>query len=91
MDLTSQRDLLFGVYVGERLVMQTLFREAIWTLKTGEDLALAFAVRHHAKVPLLSWDVGGTPGAHFTFVTSTKVQILKPTKLRARGVHRQPV
>jgi len=63
---------LFGVYVGERRVMQTLFRDAIWTLKTGEDIALAFAVRHHAKVPLLSWNVGVTPGAHFTCFTSTK-------------------
>ena len=46
--------------------------KVIWTLKTGEDIALAFAVRHHAKVALLSWDAGGVPGAHFTCVTKTK-------------------
>ena len=72
MELASQRDILFGVYVGERRVMQTLFRDAIWTLKTGEDIALAFAVRHHAKVPLLSWNFGGVPGAHFTCLVVQK-------------------
>ena len=53
IDLSSQRDVLFGVWVGERKVMQTLFHDA----------AMAFAVRHHAKVPQLGSNINNS-GVH---------------------------
>jgi len=36
--------------------MQKIFADKLWTMKTGEDITLAYSVRHHAKVPVLVFD-----------------------------------
>jgi hypothetical protein len=52
-------DYLFGTYVGETQVFAILFRESLWTLKTGEDITLGWAVKHFLKLPILELNSRG--------------------------------
>jgi len=45
--------------VGETQVFETLFRESLWTLKTGEDITLGWAVKHFLKLPILELNSRG--------------------------------
>jgi hypothetical protein len=52
----SAVDAIFGPYFGSTALMQSIFADKLWTMKTGEDITLAYSVRHHAKVPVLTFD-----------------------------------
>jgi hypothetical protein len=54
----SAVDVLFSPYFGSTDLMQSIFADKLWTMKTGEDITLAYSVRHHAKVPVLIFDDG---------------------------------
>ena len=59
----SAVDVLFSPYFGSTALMQSIFADKLWTMKTGEDITLAYSVRHHAKVPVLIFDdVDDYPG-----------------------------
>jgi hypothetical protein len=54
--LDSTVDAIFSPYFGSTVLMQSIFADKLWTMKTGEDITLAYSVRHHAKVPVLVFD-----------------------------------
>jgi hypothetical protein len=56
--LDSTVDAIFSPYFGSTVLMQSIFADKLWTMKTGEDITLAYSVRHHAKVPVLVFDDG---------------------------------
>jgi hypothetical protein len=45
-----------------RVMIQLVFRDPVWTLKSGEDITLSFAARHHGKVPIMAFRGNVTEG-----------------------------
>lgn len=48
-------DILFGPYFGTTALLRTMFLDKLWTMKNGEDITLSCSVRHHTKVPVLTF------------------------------------